>query len=513
MLINQDSSPLGDSTKQEPGSAHSWARTSPYRGRMAGRFSLPEVDLSCPICCEIFKDPVVLKCSHSFCAPCVQKYWSKRGRSRDCPLCRAQTVEDPVPSLTLKNLCESVTQESEGEGVEERAEELYCDVGEMCSLHGEKLKLFCLLDKEPICVVCHTSKKHKQHDCCPASEAIVDVKEKMKSCLSSLQEKREALEEIKKNYEHSAAHIQVQARFVERRTHEEFQKLHRFLQDEENARLERLRREEEEKSRDIKQKIEDMERKLTSVSVSIKGLEEEMAVEGISILHNCKMSLERANCPIEGEVMAPCALIDVGRYVGSLSYHVWEKMHKIVKYTPVTLDPNTAAPWLVLTDDLTSVCDSDKKQKLPDNPERFDPDSAVLGCEAFTSGKRAWDVNVGDSTAWVVGVAKESVKKKEKVSSVLSNGYLCVYFYHKMYFAGTSPLTRLNLKSNPQRIRVLLDCDRGRLSFYNPQDNTHIYTFKHPLTEKVFPYFWVGCQQCPLTIEPLEVIVKAVEYF
>lgn len=180
---------------------------------------------------------------------------------------------------------------------------------------------------------------------------------------------------------------------------------------------------------------------------------------------------------------------------------------------PVTLDPNTAAPWLILSDDLCSVRDSEEKQKLPDNPERYDPDTAVLGREGFTSGKHAWDVSVGDNTAWVVGVAKASVKRKEKVSSVLNNGYLCVYFYHKMYFAGTSPLMRLNLKRNPQKIRVQLDCDRGRVAFFDPHDNTHIYTFKHAITERVFPYFWVGCQQCPLTVTPLEVSVKVAEHY
>lgn len=145
---------------------------------MAGRLSLPEEDLTCPICCAIFKDPVVLKCTHSFCGPCLQQYWTTgRGRRRDCPLCRTQSVDDPVPSLTLKNLCESCVQE-ESRDEEEPGAELYCDPGEMCPLHGERLKLYCLLDKEPICVVCHTSRKHKQHDCCPISEALLDVKVK-----------------------------------------------------------------------------------------------------------------------------------------------------------------------------------------------------------------------------------------------------------------------------------------------------------------------------------------------
>ncbi|XP_026183215.1 tripartite motif-containing protein 35 [Mastacembelus armatus] len=477
---------------------------------MAGRFSLPQVDLSCPICYDIFRDPVVLKCSHSFCAPCLQQYWTGQGQSRDCPLCRSQSVDDPVPSLTLRNLCESYVQESEG--LEETVGDLYCEPGEMCPHHGEKLKLFCLLDKEPICVVCHTSKKHKQHDCCPVSEAIADVKEKMKSALSSLQEKRDTFDKMKKNYEDTVSHIQAQAQFVQRRTHEEFEQLHNFLRAEEEARLEALRAEEEQKSREMRQKIEDMERNITSVCASIRVLEEEITLDGISLLHKCKTTLASTNCPVEDSVISPGALIDVAKYMGSLAFDVWKKMNKIIKYTPVTLDPNTAAPWLVLSDDLTSVCDSDEKQKLPDNPERFDPDTGVLGCEGFTSGKHAWDVNVGENTAWVVGVAKESVQRKEKVSSVLTNGYLCVYFYHKMYFAGTSPLTRLNLKRNPQRIRVMLDCGKGKVSFHDPQDNTHIYTFKYAITEKVFPYFWVGCQQCPLTVEPQEVTVKTGEY-
>lgn len=130
----------------------------------------------------------------------------------------------------------------------------------------------------------------------------------MKSALSSLQEKRDTFDKMKKNYEDAVAHIQVvikdsdlqavpiramltevlfqvQARYVERQTHEEFQKLRSFLQVEEEARMEALRRDEEQKSRDMRKKIEEMERHITSVSVSIRDLEEEMALDGISILH------------------------------------------------------------------------------------------------------------------------------------------------------------------------------------------------------------------------------------
>ncbi|RVE56556.1 hypothetical protein OJAV_G00222670 [Oryzias javanicus] len=479
---------------------------------MAGRLSLPEVDLTCPVCCDIFREPVVLKCSHSFCAACLQQYWARQGRRRDCPLCRTHSVDDPVPSLTLRNLCEACVTEDGGQAAGDGEGELYCDPEVMCPLHGEKLKLFCLRDREPICVVCHTSRKHKQHDCCPVGEAVADVKDKMKSALSSLKEKRESFEKMKKNFENTVLHIQEQARFVERRTHEEFEKLHNFLLAEEESRMEALRREEEQKSEAVRRQIQELEEELSSLSETIKVLEEEMVLEDLSVLQKSKSTLARAERPVEDPALAPGSLIDVAQHVGSLAFQVWERMQTLVTFSPVTLDPNTAAPWLVLSDDLTGVRDGDVKRKLPDNPERFDPDAAVLGRRGLSGGRHVWEVEVGDNTAWVVGVAKESVKRKEKVASVLNNGYLCVYFYHKMYFAGTSPLTRLGLKANPRRVRVQLDWDKGRVAFYDAHSNVHIYTFKHSLSETVFPYLWVGCHNSPLTIQPAEVSLKLPDF-
>uniref|UniRef100_A0A673YCT6 RING-type domain-containing protein n=1 Tax=Salmo trutta TaxID=8032 RepID=A0A673YCT6_SALTR len=77
---------------------------------MAFKSSLPEEDLSCPVCCDIFQDPVILFCSLSVCKACLH-LWCKGKESPECPVFRGSSSMEPPMNLALKNLCESFLQE------------------------------------------------------------------------------------------------------------------------------------------------------------------------------------------------------------------------------------------------------------------------------------------------------------------------------------------------------------------------------------------------------------------
>uniref|UniRef100_A0A4W3H457 RING-type domain-containing protein n=1 Tax=Callorhinchus milii TaxID=7868 RepID=A0A4W3H457_CALMI len=49
-------------------------------------------ELICPVCLELFTDPVILDCSHSFCRSCITRCWEKPGPS-SCPVCQETFLE------------------------------------------------------------------------------------------------------------------------------------------------------------------------------------------------------------------------------------------------------------------------------------------------------------------------------------------------------------------------------------------------------------------------------------
>ncbi|XP_029112239.1 butyrophilin subfamily 1 member A1-like [Scleropages formosus] len=176
----------------------------------------------------------------------------------------------------------------------------------------------------------------------------------------------------------------------------------------------------------------------------------------------------------------------------------------------VTLDPDTAHPQLVLSDDRKQVRYGDTRQDLPDNPERFTYWESVLGKEGFSSGRHYWEVEVGDKTDWTLGVVRESINRKGDFELNPNDGLWALRLGSgKYYWALADPPVSLHLSVKPRKVGVFVDYEEGEVSFYSVEDKSHIYTFTgYKFTEKLYPYFSPGFwysrdNSAPLIISPV----------
>ncbi|XP_078073398.1 zinc-binding protein A33-like [Mustelus asterias] len=459
-----------------------------------------EDELCCAVCHDLYKDPVLLSCVHSFCRSCISQYWEK-AVTASCPICRKETSsQDLRPNRTLSNIVELFVKTDEGDKIQLE-----------CSRHQEKLKVFCKTDNQTICVVCQTSKNHQNHEMLPVEEAAEELKEELRTSLKPVQDKKEECDNVKRDYEKTLNHIQDQSVKAEKQIKAEFVKLHRFLHEEERIVLEDLKLEKEKKSQEMKERIEKITGEISSLSVTVQDIEQELSEQdNIKFLTKFPDIQKRVKQTLpEPQKVYP--LINVGKYIGSLQYRVRKKMLMVINTAPVTFDPNTAHPKLLLSEDLSTVRYTRKRQQLPDNPERFDPCVCVLGSEGFTSGKHSWKVDVGNKTQWDVGVAKESINRKRKITLTPDNGFWTMTLRKgDKYWAVEKSWKRLDLSVNPRKIRVCLDYEGGKVSFYNSDNKSHIYTFTGTFTEKLYPYFSPGITDGGKNPEPLKICPRTV---
>nr|XP_031291406.1 butyrophilin subfamily 1 member A1-like [Camelus dromedarius] len=163
----------------------------------------------------------------------------------------------------------------------------------------------------------------------------------------------------------------------------------------------------------------------------------------------------------------------------------------------VTLDAATAHPALLLSEKGRQVTWQETCQDLPSSPQRFDSLPCVLGQPHISSGRFYWEVQVEDMLSWDLGICRDNVTRKGRVTmspqngfwairlykgegeSPMSpqNGFWAIRLYKGEYWALTSPVTPLILKETLLRVGVFLDYEAGDVSFYNMTAGSHIFTF------------------------------------
>ncbi|XP_030399638.1 zinc finger protein RFP-like [Gopherus evgoodei] len=464
-------------------------------------------EATCPICLEYFTEPVTLECGHNFCRACISQCWEGSDTAASCPQCRETVQQRNLrPNRQLANVLEiakrlslQAAKGAGGDGV--------------CERHQEALKLFCEEDQTPICVVCDRSRAHRAHRVVPIQEAAQEYKERIQVHLKTLRKEREKLLGLKATGEGNSQEYLKQIQTERQKIVSEFQQLREFLEEQERLLLAQLEKLDEEIVRIQNENVSKLSEEISHLSELISELEGKCQKPASEFLQDIRSTLSRCE---KGKFQQPEEISPeleervsgfsqktivlsetLGKFKGTLPSALETKRGgslETFRQVNVTLDPDTAHPKLVLSEDRKSVTRGDTRQQLSNTPERFDTAPCVLGCEGFTSGRHCWEVEVRGGRFWSVGVARESVRRKGGISRSPEGGVWAVECWGGQFQALTSPVTLLPLSRVPSRIRVCLDCDRGQVTFIDAGDEAPIFTFPPGSVPggRIRPWLWVG---------------------
>ncbi|XP_077187438.1 uncharacterized protein LOC143834496 [Paroedura picta] len=481
-------------------------------------------EASCAVCRGYFRDPVSIHCGHSFCRRCLAQCWGEREGSASCPQCGENCpLRSCADNPHLARIADSV----------QRLHREASDEPGICGRHQERLSVFCKEDQRPICLVCVISREHRHHTAIPVEDAGQIYKDQCQMELKTLRQGREKLQALKFAEERRSRQLLEKLDNEGKRAVSEFQHLHQFLEDQEQLLLARLEQLENEVIKEKKTITSKLSEEITNLSDLISEIEEkckqpvnQFLQDLKNILSRCEnqkiqqptehsLDLEKRLSAFSEETM--CLEDFQRRFKGGLSFEL--KSTSLLKHASripkarsrlfdlpyaeiakrtgrrvnVTLDPDTANPFLILSADQKSVRLGDEWQDVSDNPERFDTYPCVLGCERFTSGRLYWEVEVGRGSYWAVGFAKESVRRKGEITPSPEEQIWALQQYGDYFEALTYPVTTLSLSSWPRRIQVFLDYEEDCVAFFDADTASLIYTFS-PATlsqERILPWLWV----------------------
>ncbi|XP_074490452.1 E3 ubiquitin-protein ligase TRIM21-like [Sebastes fasciatus] len=531
---------------------------------------LTEDQFLCSICLDVFTDPVTTPCGHNFCKTCITQHWDIKVPCQ-CPNCKE--VFNNRPELRVNNFIsemaaqfrQSAQQKASSSSSEQQAAkpgEVPCDVctgtklkalksclvclvsycethlephltmsglkrhqlidpvenleGRMCTKHDKLLELFCKTDQMCVCMLC-TVLDHKTHDVVPLKEGYEGKKAELEAEIQQMiQKRRLKIQEMKHSVGHSkedadreiADGVQVFTALKE-----SVERSQAELIDTIKEKQRKTEKQAEGFIKELEQEISELKKRSTEVEQLLLSEDHLHLLQGFTSLNALptKTWTEVSVRPSSYEGTVVRAVNQLEETLSKQMKKLFEAELKRVQQSAeeVTLDPDTANPWLILSDDGKQVKDGDVKKNLPDNPERFTC-PCVLAKQSFSSGRFYFEVQVKGKTEWDLGVARESINRKGDITLTPQNGYWTIWLRNKSeYKALAGPPVCLSLKSQPEKVGVFVDYEEGLVSFYDVDAAALIYSFTGCcFTEKLYPYFspslnYGGKNSAPLIISPV----------
>ncbi|KAM5158168.1 uncharacterized protein ACMZJ9_009415 [Mantella aurantiaca] len=499
-------------------------------------------ELDCSICLTIYTDPVNLRCGHNFCRVCIDRVLDTQDGSGgySCPECREEFQDRPTlqRNITLRNIVETFrsTKPDQETGifctycihspVPAVISCLLCEASlcndhlkvhskspehvltepttsmkkRKCSVHKKILEYYCTADAACICVSCRLDGKHQGHKVETLDEASERKKQKLRTVLQKMMNMREETEKRVQNLRKCKGKVQEDSDAITERVTALFIQLRRQLEDLEKRVLREISRQEERLLHLLSDLIQQLEIKKDHLSRKMGDIEElcnmtdPMTVLQESHTGDLCDTEEGDNEDRErhDKLLHDGGGLDVAGISHTLHTGLSDMMKgvnvffNIQEAADILLDVNTAHNNLQISDDRKTVSWSDIKQNRPETPERFQDCIQVLSSRRFSSGRHYWEVDVRGSDWWFVGMSYPSIERRGKQSHIGMNKMSwCVYRYNSQNSMGhNKKKIRLpdNISSN--RVRIFLDYEAGKLSFYDLCDPIrHLHTFTTTFTE------------------------------
>nr|XP_012634025.1 E3 ubiquitin-protein ligase TRIM11 isoform X4 [Microcebus murinus] len=441
-------------------------------------------EATCAICLDYFTDPVMTDCGHNFCRECIRRCWGQPEGPYACPECRELSPQRNLrPNRPLAKMAEMARRLHPPSPVPQG----------VCAAHREPLAAFCGDELRLLCAACERSGEHWAHRVRPLQDAAADLKAKLEKSLEHLRKQMEDALLFQAQADETCALWQM----VESQRQNvlgEFERLRRLLGEEERRLLGLLEAEELGVLPRLREGAARLGQQSARLAELIAELEGRCQLPALGLLQDIKDALCRIqDVKLQPPEVVPMELRTVCRVPGLV-----ETLRRF--RGDVTLDPDTANPELVLSEDRRSVQRGDLRQALPDSPERFDPGPCVLGQERFSSGRHYWEVEVGDRSSWALGVCREDANRKEQGELSASNGFWILVFLGSYYNCPERAFAPL--REPPRRVGVFLDYEAGHLSFYSATDGSLLFVFPEtPFSGALRPLF------SPLSSSPIPMTI------
>lgn len=342
-------------------------------------------EASCSLCLGFFQDPVSIHCGHNFCRACITRCWEEQEETFSCPRCKATATQRNLrPNRELAKIIEiakrlSLRAPSAGE--------------RLCERHREVLKLFCEEDQVPICLVCRESHAHRLHAAVPIEEAVEEQKEKIQAHVQILKEKKEKLQGLKEAEEGKSLEFLEKVQQERQKVVLDIKELQQFVEQQERLLLGRLEKLDQEIVRRKEENLAKLLEEISSVSEQIRELEEKCQQPPCEFLQDSRNILSRLEN--EKSQQAPEILPGAEENPASPPQKNTALKETLMQFREsLTLDPDTAHPRLVLSEDHRCVRWEEARHPVPDNPKRFDSSRCILGCQGFNAGRHYWEVEI-----------------------------------------------------------------------------------------------------------------------